>query len=57
MFQKAEVCYDENVTTSVDIAKAIDDMGFPCSVIEDSANSNEKVSLLVSLSSLRKYEL
>ena len=49
MFQKADAIYDRNVTTAPEIAQAIDDLGFPCQVVEDSANNNEKVHLLVLL--------
>jgi hypothetical protein len=48
MFLKADVVYDSNVTSAADIAQAIDDLGFACHVLEDSANNNEKVHLLVS---------
>lgn len=47
MFQKADAIYDRSVTTAPEIAQAIDDLGFPCQVLEDSANNNEKVHLLV----------
>jgi hypothetical protein len=33
--------------TATEIAKEIDDLGFPCAVSEDSGNTNEKVALLV----------
>ena len=49
MFQKADAIYDRNVTTAPEIAQVIDDLGFPCQVVEDSANNNEKVHLLVLL--------
>jgi Cu+-exporting ATPase len=47
MFLKADVIYDANITTATDIAQAIDDLGFPSMVLEDSANHNEKAHLLV----------
>uniref|UniRef100_A0A914HJS8 P-type Cu(+) transporter n=1 Tax=Globodera rostochiensis TaxID=31243 RepID=A0A914HJS8_GLORO len=47
MFLKANVVYDDSVITATEIAQAIDDLGFPCHVLDDSANNNEKLFLLL----------
>uniref|UniRef100_A0A183CMY3 P-type Cu(+) transporter n=1 Tax=Globodera pallida TaxID=36090 RepID=A0A183CMY3_GLOPA len=47
MFLKANVVYDDSVITATEIAQAIDDLGFPCHVLDDSANNNEKCFLLL----------
>lgn len=49
MFLKADVIYDDTVISAAEIAQAIDDLGFPCHVLQDSANNNERVHLLVSV--------
>lgn len=47
MFLKADVIYDSKLITAQEIATAIEDLGFDAQVLEDSANNNEKVNLLV----------
>lgn len=49
MFLKADVVYDDALINAQEIAQAIDDLGFPCHVLDDTANNNERINLLVSL--------
>lgn len=47
MFLKSDVVYDANLVNAQEIATAIEDLGFDTQVLDDTANSNEKVNLLV----------
>lgn len=49
MFLKADVVYDANLINASEIATAIEDLGFDTQVLDDTANNNEKVNLLVIL--------
>ncbi|KAL7073730.1 hypothetical protein ACQ4LE_007455 [Meloidogyne hapla] len=47
MFMKAHVIYDSSLINASKIAQEIDDLGFECQVLSDSANINETVHLLI----------
>lgn len=43
----ADVVYDNQVTTANDIAEAIDDLGYPCSVVEEAVTTNTKQTFAI----------
>nr|CAD2176010.1 unnamed protein product [Meloidogyne enterolobii] len=47
MFMKAHVIYDSSLINASKIAQEIDDLGFECQVLTDSANINETIHLLI----------
>ena len=47
MFHKAEVMYDENLISTPEIRDAIDDLGYPTTILEDNTNNDSKITLTI----------
>lgn len=56
IFSKADVVYDSDIITAAEIRDAITDLGYPSSILEDTADGDSKIDLLVSLIS-RSFKL
>lgn len=50
MFLSADVVYDGSIITAAEIAEKIDDLGYPCSVAEDTSSSLTKQNFAVRFS-------
>ena len=49
MFSKADVVYDNDVISAAEIRDAITDLGYPSQILEDTADGDSKIDLLVSV--------